>query len=92
MSVSISVTEVVRNFAEYVNRVAYRRESFVLMRGSRAVASLTPVPQGRPLRELPVIMEMLPRLDPDDAADFERDLTRAAAELDAQGVDDHWES
>ena len=33
MSQTLSVTEVARHFAEYVNRVAHRGECFVLVRG-----------------------------------------------------------
>ena len=32
MEYTLSVTELVRNFADYVNRVFYRRERFVLTR------------------------------------------------------------
>lgn len=34
----VTVTQVARNFAEYVNRVAYRRESFTLIRGKKPLA------------------------------------------------------
>jgi len=37
MSESITVTEVVRHFADYVSRVAYRGESFILVRGNKPV-------------------------------------------------------
>ena len=38
-----SVTEVARHFADYINRVVYRGERFVLMRGNKPVAeSLDP--------------------------------------------------
>ena len=39
-----SVTEIARHFADYVNRVAYRREHFVLLRGNKPVAELGPAP------------------------------------------------
>jgi hypothetical protein len=29
----VTVTEIARHFADYLNRVAYRRESFSLVRG-----------------------------------------------------------
>lgn len=38
MPETLTVTEVVRHFADYVNRVVYRRESFVLVRGNKPVA------------------------------------------------------
>lgn len=37
------VSEAVRNFADYINRVAYRGESFTLVRGNKPVAELAPV-------------------------------------------------
>jgi hypothetical protein len=40
---SVTVTQVARNFAEYVNRVAYRRESFTLVRGKKRLAELRDV-------------------------------------------------
>lgn len=86
----MSVTEVVRNFAEYVNRVVYRRESFVLVRGSKPVAELRPLPSGRRLGDLPGLLEGLPRLD--DAAEFAADLDVARDQLLDQGVRDPWES
>lgn len=47
MRLNPTVTEVARNFAEYINRVAFGGERFLLMRGKRAVAELRPVPKGR---------------------------------------------
>ena len=43
MSQTLSVTEVARHFAEYINRVAYRGECFVLMRGNKPIAELRPL-------------------------------------------------
>jgi antitoxin (DNA-binding transcriptional repressor) of toxin-antitoxin stability system len=47
-----SVTEVARNFADYINRVVYRGERFVLVRGNKPVAELGPLPVGKRLAEL----------------------------------------
>ena len=78
---TITVTEAARNFAAYINRVAFGGERFVLMRGKRAVAELRPVPAGRRLRELPALLEGLPRLGPGDAGVFAADLEEARREL-----------
>ena len=43
MSWTLTVTEVARHFAEYLNRVASRGECFVLMRGNKPIAELRPV-------------------------------------------------
>ena len=87
-----SVTDVARNFAEYINRVAFRGERFVLMRGKRAVAELRPVPSGKRLRELPELLASLPRLSEPEAADLAADLDHARGELARAPLRDPWES
>ena len=62
-----SVTEVARNFAEYINRVAFRGERFILMRGKKPVAELRPVPVGKRVGELSALLASLPRLPAADA-------------------------
>ncbi|MDP2183537.1 MAG: hypothetical protein Q8K99_13335 [Actinomycetota bacterium] len=90
MSEALTVTEVVRHFADYVNRVAYRRESFVLLRGSKPVAELRPLPSGKRLVELPGMLAALPRLD--DAAQFAADLETARSEIASGELVDPWQS
>lgn len=92
MKITATVTEVVRNFAEYINRVAYRGERFVLIRGGKAVAELLPVPSGRRLGDLPELLESLPRLPAREAASFAEDLEGARREIEARPVEDRWES
>ncbi len=89
MAQVLSVTEVVRNFADYMNRVAYRRESFVLVRGSKPVAELRPVPAGKRLGELPDLIASLPRLDDED---FASDIETAREQLASKGVVNPWQS
>lgn len=90
MAETLTVTEVVRHFADYVNRVAYRRESFVLLRGSKPVAELRPLPVGKRLGDLPAMLAALPRLD--DAAQFAADLESAREELARGELVDQWRS
>lgn len=92
MKYTATVTEVLRNFADYINRVAYRGERFVLVRGGKPVAELSPVPSGTRLGELPALLESLPRLSEAEAQDFADDLARARAELSTIAVRDQWES
>ena len=80
-----SVTDVLRNFSDYINRVMYRGERFVLVRGGRAVAELSPVPSGVRLGDLPAILASLPRLEEDEVNAFLADLDAARHEL---GPDD----
>lgn len=77
MAQTRTVTEVARHFAEYINRVAYRGESFVLLRGKKPMAELRPLPAGKRLSELPALLESLPRLSPSEAESFADDLEAA---------------
>jgi antitoxin (DNA-binding transcriptional repressor) of toxin-antitoxin stability system len=87
-----TVTEVARNFAEYINRVVYRGERFVLMRGKKPVAELGPLPAGKRLAELPGLLGSLPRLSDAEAGSFAEDLAEARATLSATDVRDPWAS
>lgn len=92
MSIKATVTEVLRNFSDYINRVAYRGERFVLLRGGRPVAELTPLPSGTRLGDLPDLLESLPRLSPEEAEAFAGDLDRARDELLEHEPRSPWES
>jgi prevent-host-death family protein len=92
MKGTISVTEAVRNFADFINRVAYRGEHFVLERGGRPVARLVPVPQAGRLGDLPDLMASVPGLTPDDAEAFARDMEDASSQLPPLAGVDPWES
>ncbi len=81
-----------RNLADYLNRVAYRGESFILFRGRRPVAELRPALVGAPLTELPGLVAGLPRLAAADAADFADDLASARRELEVHPPVDPWTS
>jgi len=86
----VTVTQVARNFADYINRVAYRRESFTLVRGKKPLAELRPLPAGARLSELPALLSSLPRLTASEAGDFADDLTTARDDLGE--ARDAWES
>ena len=86
----VTVTQVARNFAEYINRVAYRRESFTLLRGRKPLAELRPLPTGTRLSELPGLLASLPRLTEAEADELAADLDAARDELGA--VRDAWQS
>jgi antitoxin (DNA-binding transcriptional repressor) of toxin-antitoxin stability system len=86
----VTVTQVARNFAEYLNRVAYRRESFTLVRGKKPLAELRPLPTGARLSELPGLLASLPRLTEAEAGDLAADLDAARDELGE--ARDAWQS
>ena len=92
MSQRLTVTEVARHFAEYINRVAYRGESFVLIRGNKPIAELRPLPTGKRLAELPALCASLPPLSPTEAAQFAEDLAAAREALARTEVHDPWRS
>ena len=77
MSQTLSVTEVARHFREYLNRVAYRGECFVLIRGNKPIAELRPLPTGKRLAELPALVASLPHLSEAEATQVTADLTGA---------------
>jgi hypothetical protein len=93
MSVQVlSVTEMVRNFSDYINRVAYRREAFVLRRGRQALAELRPLPTGRRLGDLPAIVAAWPRLAGGDSRAFAAEVGAARATLRRAAPRDPWAS
>jgi prevent-host-death family protein len=92
MKGTISVTEAVRNFADFINRVAYRGEHFVLERGGRPVARLVPVPQAGRLGDLPEILANVPGLGQEGAEAFTRDMEDALDRLPPPAESDRWES
>ncbi len=92
MTERLSVTRLVRNFAEYINRVAYRGERFLVVRGKKPVAELGPVPAGRRLGELPDVLASLPHLSEADAVGLAEDLRKAREELSQAPARDPWQS
>ncbi|MDT8342199.1 MAG: hypothetical protein RQ751_11865 [Longimicrobiales bacterium] len=87
------MTEILRNFSDYVNRAAYRGERFVLTRGGREVAELGPLlPAGSRLADLPGILRSLPGLDPEEAGAFAEDLQRIRTEMNRDAPTDPWAS
>jgi len=89
---TLSVTEVARHFAEYINRVSYRGECFVLLRGNKPVAELRPLPAGKRLVELPALLASLPHLSPTEATQFADDIAVARQALARAEVHDPWRS
>lgn len=80
MCSSPSVTELARNFADYVARVAFRGEHFALMLG-RAVAELRPDPAGMRRGDLPGLLASLPRPGPEGAPAFDGALNTARDQI-----------
>jgi len=88
---TLSVTEISRSFADYINRVAYRGERFILTRGNKPIAEIRPVPVGRKLSELPAIMESIPHLTPEEAEAFGKDIDEAREAMNKLPIRNPWE-
>ena len=74
MDSPISATEAARAFADLLDRVRFRGESFVVMRRGEAVCRIAPVGEGRPtVADLDHLLRSLSRVD----ADFARDVKEA---------------
>ncbi len=82
---NISITEISRNFSDFINRVAYRGEYFTILRGKKAVAEIRPVPSGKTLGEIKSILESLPKLSSHDAEEFGKDLEEIRKEGNQTG-------
>jgi antitoxin (DNA-binding transcriptional repressor) of toxin-antitoxin stability system len=64
----VSMIDVARHFAEYVNLVVDRGERFTLMREGKPVAELGPVLTAVRLEDLPTVLTTLARLTPEEAS------------------------
>ena len=91
-AVSLSVTDAARNFSEYINRVAYKGDRFLLLKSGREVAELKPVPKGRRLAELAELLKTSSGLSSSEADDFGRDLEHVRSEMNRAEVRDPWAS
>lgn len=89
---SITITEAARGLSEYVNRVAYRREAFILYRGGKPTAELRPVPMGMRLGDLAEVLRSLPHLTKDEANEFAADLDAGRKAKKGEKLRDPWAS
>jgi antitoxin (DNA-binding transcriptional repressor) of toxin-antitoxin stability system len=87
---TVSSTEVSRHFSDYLNRVAYKGEHFILLRGKKVLAELKPAPRGRRLGDLPSLFASLPHLPKEEAEAFLKDLKKA--ELTKRPLRSRWAS
>ena len=87
VSKTLTVTEFARKLAEYINRVAYRGEKFIVTRGNKPVAELRPVSEGIKMSELPAFFASLPHLAPEDAEAFAQDIAEARRSAPVEDYD-----
>ena len=92
MTKILTVTEMARGFADYINRVAYRGERFILTRGNKPVAEIRPLSRGITGAELIERLKSVPRLTPEEAEAFGRDIDEARKEMGTiADLRDPWE-
>jgi len=74
MSTTVTATEAGRQLSDLLNRVRYRGESFVIIRGGEPVAQLSPPAEVQHVTLATLVKTLLDRRsnDPDFAADLER--------------------
>ena len=87
ISKSINATEAARNFSDVLNQVKYQGTTFDVVRGRDVVAKIVsadPV-SGLKASELGLWFATLPRLDKDDMAVFEQDISESLASLAHKG-------
>jgi hypothetical protein len=89
---AITVTELVRDFSNYLNRAVFRDERFILTRGRKPVAELRPLPSARSLGELEGLLRSLPSLGAAQAEEFALDMEAARRQIPREGLRDPWPS
>ena len=81
--ISLSVTEAARGFSDLINRIRYQGESVLLLKGGKPVARMVPVRAVCTGEDLAREWPSMSRLDPEDAAEFEAELSASRANLGA---------
>ena len=92
MTKTLTVTEMLRRFSEYIHRVAYRGEGFILTKGNKPVCEIRPLPRGVTGAELIERLRSVPRLTPEEAEAFGRDIDEARKKMGTiADLRDPWE-
>jgi prevent-host-death family protein len=89
---TITVDEAAGNLASYVEDIARTGDSLVLTKEGKPVAELRPTRRTARLSELRAVLESGPRLTPEEAEDFARDVAAARALMNTPLPPDPWES
>ncbi len=91
MEKQITATEAVRRFSEILNAVKYRGQRYVIMRGKKAVAHISPHEEGAAQRTLGDLKALIKRLPPlKDGRRFADDVNRAVVEQPPLSSDEIW--
>ncbi len=87
----VTTTELARGLSDFINRATYRKEEFLITRGGKPVATLSPAPTGVRVRDLADTLAGLPSLETDDIERMNEDLSEVR-EYGNQPLKDPWES
>ena len=73
---NVTATQAARSFSDFINRVHYKGETFVIERGGETIAKLSPP---EPVRKFMIgdfveNLKSLPKVDDDFAADVEKGI------------------
>jgi antitoxin (DNA-binding transcriptional repressor) of toxin-antitoxin stability system len=90
MEKQITATEAVRRFSEILNSVNYRGERYVIMRGKKAVAHISPHEEGAAQKTLGDLKALIKRLPPLKDRRFADDVNSAVVEQPPLPSDDIW--
>ena len=90
MTQTVTATEMARHFSEYMNRVSYGGERFLVVRGKKILAEFRPAPRGCRLGDLPALIKSLPHLSSEEADAFGKDLAKARREMNRRKIQDPW--
>jgi antitoxin (DNA-binding transcriptional repressor) of toxin-antitoxin stability system len=91
MEKHITATEAVRRFSEILNSVNYRGERYVIMRGKKAVAHISPHEAGPGQKTLGDLKTLIKRLPPLKDTRFADDVRKAVEEQPLPPPDAIWE-
>ncbi|MBC8346270.1 MAG: hypothetical protein ISR82_07925 [Candidatus Marinimicrobia bacterium] len=87
-----TITEVARNFSHLVNRVAYKHDSIILVRGNKEVAELRPVVSGLSSMDFVDFIKSLPHLTESELTSFSNDLKDVRESMNDKPIRDPWAS
>ncbi len=90
MSKTITITEMSRSLADLMNRVAYRGESFTVIRGKKVMAEINPPKKVAKITDLAKFFADGPHLHPDDVEQFAKDVEEARRSVPVEDYDP-WE-
>jgi antitoxin (DNA-binding transcriptional repressor) of toxin-antitoxin stability system len=90
MEKHITATEAVRRFSEILSSVNYRGERYVIMRGKKAVARISPHEEVTGQKTLGDLKSLIKQLPPLTDRRFADDVNRAVAKQPLPPSDEIW--